>query len=92
MDSAVRCIAKELAEKDICINDVAPGMTKTEMYDRFQEESDEQSATQIILKDRQYRGVILPEEVANAIAFLLSPAARPITGVTLMIDGGLTSN
>ncbi len=92
MDSAVRCIAKELGEKGICINDVAPAMTKTEMYDRFMADADENSPTQRELKERQYMGVILPEEVANAVAFLLSPAARPITGITMMIDGGLTTN
>jgi NAD(P)-dependent dehydrogenase (short-subunit alcohol dehydrogenase family) len=32
-----------------------------------------------------------PEEVANAVAFLVSPAAAFITGTNLIVDGGFTS-
>jgi len=91
MDSAVRCMAKELAEKGICINTVAPSMTATELYNRYVEKYGEDSETNKELLTRQYLGIAQPQDIANAIAFLISPAARFITGITMPVDGGLTT-
>ena len=91
MDSAVRCMAKELAEKGICINTVAPSMTATELYNRYIEKYGEDSETNRELLTRQYLGIAQPEDVANAIAYLISPAARFITGITMPVDGGLST-
>ncbi len=91
MDSAVRCMAKELAEKEICINTVAPSMTATELYNRYLEKYGEDSETNKELLTRQYLGIAQPQDVANAIAFLISPAARFITGITMPVDGGLST-
>lgn len=91
MDSAVRCMAKELAEKGICVNTVAPSMTATELYIRYVEKYGEDSETNKELLTRQYLGIAQPQDIANAITFLLSPAARFITGITLPVDGGLTT-
>lgn len=91
MDSAVRCMAKELAEKGICINTVAPSMTATDLYDRYVEKYGEESATNKELLTRQYLGIAQSQDIANAIAFLISPAARFITGITMPVDGGLTT-
>lgn len=91
MDSAVRCMAKELAGKGICINTVAPSMTATELYNHYIEKYGEDSDTNKELITRQYLGVAQPQDVANAIAFLISPAARFITGITMPVDGGLTT-
>ena len=87
----MRCMAKELAEKGICINTVAPAMTETELFDHFLEKYGDDSESSTTLLKRQYLGIIQPEDVANAVAFLLSPAARFITGITLPVDGGLTT-
>ncbi|MBQ6066471.1 MAG: SDR family oxidoreductase [Clostridia bacterium] len=91
MDSAVRCMAKELAEKEICINTVAPAMTATELYAKFVEKYGEDSDTNRELTSRQYLGIAQTQDIANAIAFLISPAARFITGITMPVDGGLTT-
>lgn len=91
MDSAVRCMARELAEKGICINTVAPSMTATELYNRYVEKYGEDSDTNRELLTRQYLGIAHPQDIANAIAFLISPAARFITGITMPVDGGLTT-
>lgn len=91
MDSAVRCMAKELAEKEICINTVAPSMTATELYNHYVEKYGEDSETNKELISRQYLGIAQPNDIANAIAFLISPAARFITGITMPVDGGLTT-
>lgn len=92
MDSAVRCLAQELAAKDICINTVAPAMTATEMYyeDYLKKNGEDSEANKSILK-RQYLGVAKTEDVASAIAFLLSPVSRFITGICLPVDGGYTT-
>lgn len=92
MDASVRCIAREVADKGICINTVAPAMTATEMYEQYLQHYGEDSESNQELLKRQYLGIAKTEDVANAIAFLLSPAARFITGITLPIDGGMTTS
>lgn len=92
MNASVRCIAKEVAEKGICINTVAPAMTRTELYTQYVKEYGEESGSNEDLLKRQYLGLAEPEDIANAIAFLISPAARLITGLTLPVDGGLTTS
>ncbi len=91
MDSAVRCIAKEVAEIGICIITVAPAMTATEMYTKYLTHYGEDSDSNKELLSRQYLGIAKTSDIANAIAFLLSPEARFITGITLPVDGGMTT-
>ena len=91
MDSAIRCMAKELAPKGICINSVAPSIVRTDMYIRFLEVQGEQSEANLKALDRQYLGLAEMRDVANAIAFLLSQDARFITGITMPVDGGFTT-
>lgn len=91
MDAATRCIAKELAPKTIRVNTVAPAIIRTETIDRFMNSLENADALQEVIK-RQYLGLGEPSDVAGMVAFLLSPAARYITGSTLLMDGGrLTS-
>ncbi len=92
MDAAVRCIAKEVADKGICINTVAPAMTKTEMYSQYVNDYGDESGSNHDLLKRQYLGLAETDDIANVIAFLLSPASRFITGLTLPVDGGLITN
>ena len=92
MNGAMRCLAKELGDKDICINTVAPAMIRTAMYEKWYQDNGEGSFRVEALKLRQYLGVGEPEDISNVIAFLLSPAASFITGICLPIDGGVTSN
>lgn len=91
MDGAIRCMAIELAEKGIVINSVSPGMIKTEMFYNFMGRNEDDSDAVRKIKERQYLGYGTPEDVANAICFMLSPASKFITGVTLPVDGGYTS-
>lgn len=90
MNAAIRCLAKELADKEIYINAVAPAVTNTEIYQQYA--SEDVGGSEKALLDRQYLGLIEPTNVAHAIAFLLSPAAQMITGITLPVDGGLSTN
>lgn len=92
MDGAVRSIAREVADKKICINTVAPGMTATDMYANYLNKNGEDSKTNQELLRRQYLGIANTTDIANAIAYLISPAARFITGTSLLVDGGAASS
>ena len=92
MNGAMQCLARELADKDICINTVAPSMVRTAMYEKWYQDNGEDSFAVQELKTFQYLGVGEPEDVSNVIAFLISPAARFITGICLPVDGGWMTN
>lgn len=92
MNAAVRCLARELADKGVFINAVAPAVTNTEIYQQFAAQSGAVSDSEKALMSRQYLGLIEPMDVAETIAYLLSPSARMITGITLPVDGGLSTN
>lgn len=93
MNGAMRCLAKELGEKDIRLNTVLPAATNTAMYSEYMElkASMKETEVKIAANPRQYLGMNAPSDVANAIIFLLSPASRKITGVQLPVDGGFAS-
>lgn len=91
MNAAVRCMAKELAPKNIRVNTVAPGVTDTPMARAAEEYGSDSEEHRMILA-RQYLGVCQPLDIANAIAFLMSDMSKMITGTCLPVDGGkLTS-
>ncbi len=81
--------ALEFAPRRIRINCVAPGFVKTRMYDQVASSWDPAQREQI---ERAHPlGLGEPDDVANAIAFLLADASRWITGSTLVCDGGYTA-
>ena len=92
MNGAVRSIAIELASKSIRINTIAPGTTDTPMFRIAEKEFGSDSEAFNRRLQRQYLGLCQPEDIANAVAFLLSDMSRMITGCCLGVDGGkLTS-
>ncbi|MBR5088569.1 MAG: SDR family oxidoreductase [Ruminiclostridium sp.] len=92
MDASVRCLAKELWQKGIALNTVQPGMTMTDMTQGFIDMQGIESDAYIHTMQRQYGGMCSVEDIANAVAFLISPNARMITGVSLPVDGGALSS
>lgn len=92
MDASVRCLAKELAKKGIALNTIAPAAIQTEMFETYKIKYGEDSESLNTLLSRQYLGLGEVQDVANAAAFLLSPAARFITGICMPVDGGYTSS
>ena len=93
MNGAMRCLAKELGSKGTRLNTVLPAATETEMYSDYMKLKASMNQTEMKMEanPRQYLGMNAPEDVANAIIFLLSPASAKITGVELPVDGGYAS-
>ena len=82
-----RVLARELAPHQINVNAVAPGAIRTRAHDCLPGEVIERIKGSVPLG---YVGD--PEDVANVVVFLASPASRYITGQTLLIDGGYWMN
>jgi NAD(P)-dependent dehydrogenase (short-subunit alcohol dehydrogenase family) len=84
----VRQMAVEWGPDGIRCNTVSPGSTHTAMTDaRYSDPVQRAAAAQ----RNPLRSVGLPENQAAAIAFLLSPDAAYITGIDLLVDGGLST-
>jgi 3-oxoacyl-[acyl-carrier protein] reductase len=83
-----RYLAEELAPRGIRVNNVAPGVIRAPMSPSMARVSggEEISASYAMLKR-----IGEPEEVAEAVEFLLSPRASYITAQTLLVDGGVVA-
>lgn len=79
-----RTAAKEVASRNIQINAVAPGFIQTAMTETMKED-----VKASIVKEIPAGRLGTPEDVAQAVLFLCSPAANYITGQTLTVDGGM---
>jgi len=84
-----KSLSIELAGKGIRVNCVAPGFVMTNMLDKASGMFDENYAETI---NRLHPlGIGEPEDVAYSIAYLLSDAAKWVTGTILNVDGGFTA-
>jgi len=79
----VKALAKELAPSGIRVNAVAPGAIDTNMLQQFSHEELEMLAEEIPMGR-----IGTPDEVAKAVAFLISDNASYITGQILSVNGG----
>lgn len=91
MDATVRCLAKELHKNNIRVNTVNPALINTDIYQQFLDNSGDSEDAAIIMK-RQYMGLGETSDVANMIAYLLSDAAKFVSGANIMLDGGRLSS
>jgi 3-oxoacyl-[acyl-carrier protein] reductase len=83
--SFTKSLAREVGRYDITVNAVCPGLVDTRLIAKMP----------LPVRSRHESSIALgrfgtPEEVAQAILFLVSPAAAYVTGATLAVDGGLT--
>lgn len=86
MNSSVRSLAIELAPKKIRVNSVVPSNIRTPMLDEMLSVGGDEA--EAVIRSKQPLGIGEPMDVANAVAFLLSDAAKFITGTNLVVDGG----
>ncbi|MDH4117352.1 MAG: SDR family oxidoreductase [Acidimicrobiia bacterium] len=84
----VKALAREVARNRIRVNCVAPGPTDTPFLQIFGPDSEK--ILDAMVKQTPLRKLAAPDDIARAIAFLLSDDAGHITGQTLSVSGGLT--
>jgi 3-oxoacyl-[acyl-carrier protein] reductase len=91
-----KTLATELGPQGITVNNVLPGATETERLEgiianKAQKTGvDKKTAAQQMTEQIPLRRFAKPEELAQAIAFLASPAAAYISGINVPVDGGRT--
>ena len=91
----IKTLADELGASGIRVNGICPGWTRTDRVDQLLRDraqrrisTPEEEAARIAI-DIPIGRMGTPEEFAAAAAFLVSPAASYITGVSLLVDGGM---
>ncbi|MFP5335860.1 MAG: SDR family NAD(P)-dependent oxidoreductase [Actinomycetes bacterium] len=80
-----KAMARELGDRNITVNAVAPGFTWTEAS--LEQVTDEAQLAEQVAR-RSLKRPQQPQDVAGAVAFLCSDLAGYITGQTLVVDGG----
>jgi 3-oxoacyl-[acyl-carrier protein] reductase len=84
IDTLVKHFASALGERGIRVNAVAPGVVATEMSNFTKTDA----GRDFTLGMQALKRLAQPDDIAGAVAFLASDAARWITGDTVRVDGG----
>jgi len=87
VEGLTKAVALEFAKQNIRVNAVAPGIVATEMFDRF---AGDELRDQIISSVPVAR-VGAADEIAAAVLYLTSDAAKFTTGTSLVVDGGFVA-
>jgi enoyl-[acyl-carrier protein] reductase III len=89
IESLTRYLAVELAQKNIIVNAVSPGIVETDALKHFEALADGSIIQKAIAATPAGR-LVTPEDVAEVVAFLCTPAASMICGQVIVVDGGYT--
>ncbi len=88
LESLTRYLAVELAPKNIRVNAVSPGLVETDALKHFDSMNKEVGLVDKAIANTPAGRLVTPEDVAEAVGFLCSPAASMIRGQVLVVDGG----
>jgi enoyl-[acyl-carrier protein] reductase III len=89
IESLTRYLAVELASRKIIVNAVSPGIVETDALKHFNSLSDGSAIEKAVAATPAGR-LVSPEDVAEVVGFLCSPAASMICGQVIIVDGGFT--
>ena len=89
LEALTRYLAVEVSPKNRIVNAIAPGIVLTDALQHVTALSDP-TAIQRILANTPAGRMVQPEDVAEVVAFLCSPAAAMIRGQVIVVDGGYT--
>ncbi len=81
----MKSAARALAPRGIAVNAVAPGLIDTPFVEKAMSDPQKRSQIDALVGDK----IGTPEQIAQAIAWLMSPASAYVHGATLVADGGL---
>jgi len=87
LEAVTRYLAVELAPENIVVNAVSPGVVRTEALEHFSTFQEGDIIERVVAATPAGR-LVTPEDVANVVGFLCTPAAAMIHGQVLWIDGG----
>jgi 3-oxoacyl-[acyl-carrier protein] reductase len=93
-----KSLANELGQFNITVNNVLPGATNTIRLQQIAEVKSEKTGHSVpsifeeMALESPMKRIAEPEEIANAVAFLASPAASYINGINVPVDGGRTKS
>ena len=95
--SWAKTLANEIGQYNITVNNILPGLTQTQRLDDLLKHTAtvanrDQEIVEAHMKDSiPMKRFGTPEEIANVIAFLASPAASYVNGANITVDGGRTT-
>jgi NAD(P)-dependent dehydrogenase (short-subunit alcohol dehydrogenase family) len=83
-----RSLAAEWADKNIRVNSISPGYTKTALVENLLKTPEGQSMESRWLALTPMKRMALPGDLQGAVVYLASPASDFATGTDIIIDGG----
>ena len=95
--SWAKTLANEIGQYNITVNNILPGLTQTQRLDDLLKHTATVANRNQEIVEAQMKDSIpmkrfgTPEEIANVIAFLASPAASYVNGTNITVDGGRTT-
>jgi NAD(P)-dependent dehydrogenase (short-subunit alcohol dehydrogenase family) len=90
----MRALSIELADKDVTVNAVCPGYTETPLLDASVANITAKTgrnagdARAALARDNPHGRLITPDEVAQTVLWLCSPAAQSVNGQAIAVTGG----
>lgn len=90
LEAVTRYLAIELAPMNIAVNAVSPGLVETEALRHFAVVKKDQAILERAARLTPAGRLVTPQDVAQVVAFLCSPAAEMIRGQVILVDGGYT--